>query len=388
VIIMGKSVFMVPFRNNREERAAARRIRSELGNGLGLDGPFTDRDGAVAKIAEHVRENANRAYPGDMVFSTVAALMPQDRLPDGCPCEKRSRLGIPFIKGREPKNGWQDYPENAGEVASATAVKFKKGSARRTSAIEHTVLGVSVLRRLGIESYFCLFDLEQQMVMTHMGIAMLGVSVPMIAMPKNEGIEYTTVFPAKFGAQALANLASMEALDEGATLAYVKMHTVSRQTGTIKHDIKDGRLEFGDVRAMEAGHTIFETSSLWSIEEARAEIERAKGALGERRIDGQVSMRERMERGIMHMYKCPSCSVSTAANEMLGELFMVDPENLLDPETHGRDSPTVAEMIAAVESVSQNPGVPKFREYVETIDLARGHLHSVSGCSARPAAKG
>jgi len=223
---MGKSVFLLPTSSIRSNKAQLRRLRDELGAGaLKLEGPFSDRDGAVAEIADHVRRRVRCSVGTNEIETTVLTLMHQDVLPPGFPEIRLSQLEVPFVTGLFVP-GFSEEQETAGAVAHKTKVTFKGKEARRVTSEELTMLGVSVLRSLGIESYYMVshFDTTHlDAVLSPLNAKVQESSIPSIGILMGGRLVTTSLSSLDAALLRVLPLASLETLDNDAALSLLKM---------------------------------------------------------------------------------------------------------------------------------------------------------------------
>jgi len=268
---MGKSVFMLSAGTEALNRAQMRRLRNELGSGaLGMEGPFSDRRGAIEEIADHVRSRTRRSSGSDEIKTAMFTLAPQDLLPDGLPPSYCSSLETPFVTGHPDHCGAAER-ESAGETASSATVDFRGAKARRASLEELTVLGVAVLRKLGIESFYsvCHFDAQVlNRVLENFGAEVVLPPLPAVVVPMGERLAMTAVVPQALDPRYSLPISSLELLDPDALLSFIKMRNSVAYARALMEDVGGRGPEFngeGNIRAMQVGHTLFEAETLWTL---------------------------------------------------------------------------------------------------------------------------
>src|SRR5208283_354620 len=279
---MGKSAYLFTRSSAESMRAQLRNMKDYIGRGLRLDGPFADKDGAVEEIADSVRTLSNMLGWIDIRDLTMLTLLPQERLPKGCP---PSMLEVPFMIGNA-ESGWRRFSESAGEVASRAAVETDKGLFRPAEITELTMLTISVLRKLGRECHFSMYNFKNEKRPgkdSDNGTAYAGVIVPSIVTEDGRVPTVSLLMPEGMNIFSDSMIAAAEVLDGDALLAHIKLNNAYYHAQALMRDIAKRNPESETRRALSAmhrsidiGHMLFDSLSLWTLSQAQADLKNAK----------------------------------------------------------------------------------------------------------------
>ncbi len=304
---MGKAVFVLG--SKRHRKVQLRRMRDGfLGSGLGLKGPLCDNRGGVEKIACEIRENKS---PEGLVKTTMDALAPQNQS-----SAVKSVLEVPFVldSGEERRQN-AELHETAGEVASSKTVEYRGSRARPVELPELNMLGVGVLRRLGIKSFFSYLHILQP--------PGTSVSRDLMCLPCMSVFEdkpQTLLFhqPHTIDVSDLDMPMALEILDSDALLSVLKLRLVVASTMSLMNDLCSRKPHVpheGILRAKYIGHSLYAALSSWTLEEAEEEAGWAKSRAAAEGLSLR-SIREITEEE-SHFISCPVCHLATAGSLML-----------------------------------------------------------------------
>src|SRR5271157_3678058 len=294
---MGKSVYILAHAKPDSTHIQLRKLKENLGSGLKTDGPFSDKGGAVADIAERVKSAAQRCRM-DIADVAILTLMAQDKLAKGLP---PSILEIPFIMGSGTRGGWKVFPENAGEVAAVEPVAFNGGLARQVCLGELLLLTASVLRMLDVESHLAMSVCEvpgKHRMVSETGVVPADVLVPAIFMPR-DGMA-SSVIPDHSRILAASRATTYEVMDDDAFLSTILLENAHRHAEALMMDISDGKAETENervLRCIEIGHMLRKGVDLWTQAEAHTDLALAKALYGPDMLGPIVSFREMLSRG-------------------------------------------------------------------------------------------
>ncbi len=373
---MGRSVYLIAPANARSMHAQLRRLNDQFGEqNLKLEGPFADKDGAIADIADRVRM-VSRFNSIDLINATMVMLKPQNKLPKD---EQPSLLDAPFIADSLPLDGWQSYPESAGETASRGAVEYEGGWARIAEPTDLNVLAVSVLRRLKVECYFAMAVCRiPDETVTRAGIQSGGIILPAIIWPSGSETRTFSIIPKDNDILAASSSTSFEAMDDDAILSLITLKNAHKHAKSLMADIAKRQQAFeGErpLRCMEIGHMVHNAVSLWTLPEAQEDIGRAKGMLGPGKLEGIESVRERIGQSLVRTITDPKTHAMAAAAVML-------PEDLRLRVRGYAEGKTSMNLLKFLETVSNHPAMSPFREYLSLSFGMNDHLHHASECKA------
>ena len=145
-------------------------------------------------------------------------------------------LDVPFIL---PGGIWL-CPESAGETASADIVEYGSAEAREASVAALTMLAVSVLRRLGVESYFALYNYGGRPVdeeLSNRHILFVSQTVPVIIAQAGPRTRIGSVLPGGLKSFLGIPPEAFEVLDEAALLSLIKIQNTYDDVEALMADI-------------------------------------------------------------------------------------------------------------------------------------------------------
>ena len=249
---MGRSVYVLPRARDKPISDQLRRLRDEFGHcSLKLDGPFADSYDSVAKIVEHVQRRM-RSEGMDEVSATVLTLLPQNLVPGDSLLSGSSMLDVPFILDMQP-GMVRGYPESAGEAALVPSIGFQGGLAREIDPSSITILAVSMLRRLGRECYFSIYNCESSATdETHD----IDMNVPAILLPEDRGMNMASVVPMPIVSKT-SYPPFLEVVDEDALLSVIKLNNAYQHAHALMADMAGhGIKSYGErtSRSVRIGH--------------------------------------------------------------------------------------------------------------------------------------
>jgi len=372
---------LLPPRDPAFNRTQVRKLRDELGSGgLKLEGPFSDRDGAVAEIADRVRCRARRLAGSDEIKSTIFTLMHQDVLPPGFPEICRSQLEFPFVSGLFVR-GSHEQQETAGAIANKARVTLNGKEARRVTAEELTMLGVSVLRSLGIESYYLAIHFDA----SHLNAALSPLNadvrasaVPSIGILIGKRLEIASLSPIDAATLGVLPISSLEALDNDAVLSILKMSNAWTFSRSLMRDIREEELqveEEGCLRSMEIGHTLFDGVSLWALEDALSGAEAYRQMFGRPEESPFRSIREEAEERYARALARSQRHAEAAARILLCGALQGEIGSF-----HEKDG---FEEILESLPFEQHTCVSSLAEYFSLVDTMEEHVHRPTECGER-----
>jgi len=375
---MGKSAYLFTPAKHRSVHAQLRKLRDDLGQGLRLEGPFSDNDGAVADIATHVRAVSlfSRISPID---ATALTLRPQNRLPEGL---RPSLLKMPFILEPGQEGGWRNYPESAGGVASRSGVEYNGGWARPAGASELNILAVAVLRALDVECHLSravchVPEIDERI--TRAGGISAGVLVPAITCISGSESRMLSIVPEHMAYLGNSSLTSFEVLDSDAVLSVIKLRNTLRHAKALMLDVARHEERFDGERSLRfirMGHMLHEGMTLWTMRDAKADLASARGIFGPGKLEGVMSFREMIGRDVVRTLTNPVAHARSAASLMLPKELL---RRLGDYAQNGSRILTVSEFL---DMISKEPAMAMFGEYVLSTPIINEHMHAASTCVA------
>ncbi len=332
---MGNSVFLLPSANAAFNRAQIRKLRETMGNGLLLDGPFADKNSAVADLAMHVKSRATFGIQ-DTILDTLVTLEPVN-LPRNI---QSSWLKIPFFLQNEPDEfGFRDC---AGEIVRSSPIQERDGLIRKVSIDEIILVAVSTLRLLGEECYFAMFELENSRKM------------PGIVIPKNDCLNVALLSPAHFQDLSQTPLSYVEVLDPDALGSLLRIRSTFCIPDLIMNSLADGKKLFAEeleTYAISAGHRMHEGKNMWTFDDVDRALESAISMFGPKVTWSMQSLRSVLQ--------------AQFVNPMVPGMEMLD------------------ELQEGMESVFEQMD-PEMRAPMETlcnfIILMNSHVHPAQGC--------
>jgi hypothetical protein len=313
---MGKSVFLLPSPKAAVNRLQTRRLKDQLGNGLALEGPFADRRGGVAELVEHVKSKKALSGHVESIKAALSVLSFQN-LPELF--KSNSSLEVPFILDTCVSDSFNTR-DSAGAIACSKPTEFEGKLVRVADPYELAMLAVSLLRRMDIECYFSVLNVDPQIIPIKRKEALGKVDSPGIIFPNNGQFSIGLMQP-PFHLDALSpdQASYMEVLDEEALKAYITFKQCWMGTQILIRDVGTRNPEFPqeyDLRAMDIGHSLFEASMLWRMEEVEWSKESTRLMFGEETVSELKSMREIAE-VVANKILCLNCHMNKAANVIL-----------------------------------------------------------------------
>jgi len=152
---MAKSWFIQNSERPAVLRAQFRKLKDDLrDSGLLLDGPFRDESDALAQLSGDVNARMKFSSCSDILGAAIATLAPQN-VPSG----ERSWLKVPFVVTPDSGAGICD---SAGSVANAKTSMLDSRPVRAVDMEGLTLVGVAVLRKLGVPSFFTVMHFDQE----------------------------------------------------------------------------------------------------------------------------------------------------------------------------------------------------------------------------------
>ncbi len=367
---MGRSVYVLPRARDKPISDQLRRLRDEFGHcSLKLDGPFADSYDSVAKIVEHVQRRM-RSEGMDEVSATVLTLLPQNLVPGDSLLSGSSMLDVPFILDMQP-GMVRGYPESAGEAALVPSIGFQGGLAREIDPSSITILAVSMLRRLGRECYFSIYNCESSATdETHD----IDMNVPAILLPEDRGMNMASVVPMPIVSKT-SYPPFLEVVDEDALLSVIKLNNAYQHAHALMADMAGhGIKSYGErtSRSVRIGHELHAGISAWTVSEAKEDIEDAAGMFGPgNRLS---SIRESVEQCIVRIMTTAPLHAMAAASAMLPKEIVGEIEMFVGSQSKKVD------FFQFLDSLSDHPSIAQFKEYFRSTFTMNEHIHPVAEC--------
>ncbi len=374
---MGSSKFILNDRKAGSVRAQFRRLNEAFGDqGLKLEGPYEDKGEEIAKLSSEVK-NRMATSISHPIMATVATLAPQN-----LPVNEASWLRRPFVLDQEMVNDC----ESAGMMVGNRVIR--KGG-REYSAVDLDslcVVGVSVLRTLGVPSFMAYVHYDTSHRIIQLGALLASITgarppekpLPAIMVLDKRSQLFTFAPPYVLEFPVPAHVASIEVLDERALscilrarAAYIGRNELMSAAAAISVEGEDNKL-----RAAGIGHTLFQGISSWTLNELRHDKEIAAHVLS-RDPGSVVSIRDHAESDFVHKIVCPVHHMIEASVEILCPEAKEVAAKLLGGLAEG--SQVEVSMLAA--ELVAHPCFEGYREYFELATIMNEHVHPLGECS-------
>ncbi|MEW5996624.1 MAG: hypothetical protein AB1657_03450 [Candidatus Micrarchaeota archaeon] len=393
---MSRSVFILASGKPAVTSAQLRRVRDEFRDqGLRLEGPYSDRKDALGEIVNNVRQRL-KLSPHDELTATLLTLAPQN-LPAGFSMGEASWLRVPFILAVR-KGPDVDEKQTAGEVASSEPIRHNDSLARITDSQEITMLTVSVLRRLGIESFYAVAHLSREFFGQAIAAAGIPANVvgqsgtfafqePCVLIPQGSGAKIMRFAPPGIlGLDGSHPITAVEVLDGDALRSLLVLKRAASEARNLMNNVGSRSEEFvneGGVRAAAIGHAIHEGSRLWTPDCAHAGIDTARSIINPSESPAVESVRESAEREYVHQITCRACHTLWAATTLLcdnAKAVMLILSSMAHENAWMESGPQgllgkVIEGLAGHRSCVQ-----RFDAYMGLARDMNGHIHPASEC--------
>ncbi|MCI0503286.1 hypothetical protein L0Y65_01085 [Candidatus Micrarchaeota archaeon] len=378
---MARSSFIQNTSRPAALRAQFRKLKDDLrGSGLMLEEPFQDQSGAVELLCGDVESRMKYGGFSNAAHAAIVTLAPQNLSP-----AERSWLDVPFIIPPERSGGAFDC---AGAVACAETSDAGSGPVREVDMEGITLLGVSVLRRLGIPAFFSYLHFdngnprmqEMHSLSIYVGSVPFGDPVPAVLTLNPEPELFAFVPPYAIPFPAHVSVSGFEVLDDSAVHSLIQVKMAFEQAIRLMRDVSDQRLESeaeGEFRAMCIAHALHEGMRLWSVEDAWRDMD-AAAALNNpaRGAPGVESVRLHAEAKYVHELLCPEHHSMLATSVILSEetkmhladaaIRLMGNEGLIDG---GHAMPPMQDQYLA-----------RLMEYMRLSEILQAHIHAQDEC--------
>lgn len=389
---MARSLFVLASERPAATAAQLRRIRNEFrGEGLGLEGPYSDRRDALEEITYGVKTRV-KFSAHDLLHATLMTLAPQNP-PVGVSLRETSWLREPFVltvrKGQEV-----DEKQTAGEVASSEPVKHREDLARIADSQEITMVAVSVLRRLGIESFYAVAHLnrsffEQAIAASGIQATIVGQSgsfafqEPCVLIPEGKKAKIMRFAPPEvLELGGSSPITAVEVLDNDALRSLLIIKSAASEARNLMEEGANHEFESGAaIRAAGIGHAIHQSRLLWTPDQAHEGIDAAISMVNPSESPVIESVRETAEREHVHPITCHGCHTLRAGLTLLcdgAKTVLV----ALGAVTHGKiweESPQ-GPFGKIIEALTDHSCVRRFGAYMELANTMNTHIHPLSEC--------
>lgn len=377
-LTMAKSYFIQNTQRANVNRAQLRRLSGQLeGKPFGLTGPFSDKSGAIEGLASEISSRYGKGGNQKTVDSVVAALTPVN-----FPLSSKSRIPAPFYFCPAAYTGSE---QGAGAVAAISAENVKYGLVRKVDMEGLTLVGVAVLRKLGVPAFFSYshVDPNHESIRALRSLSeIVGLQAPSDAMPSILAFTPEPRFlsllpPAQTGLPASVLISGFEIIDEDALRSILLIKAAYKQCLKLMREMGHGESAdhlAGFQTATAIGHILHQGLSLWDEEEAYRCVAEAQTFLNPKSGSiGMASIRTIVESRYADSLMLPD------RHNMLATMMMVDPELRI----------SVAERIATLRdgepldievSRTASESLIRLAAYQNLAKAIREHIHDTREC--------
>jgi hypothetical protein len=373
---MGKSVYLLPSDNAGFNREQLRKLRNGLGSGLGLEGPFSDRGGAIAKLSEDVGSRMRFGTEGTV--DAVLATLSQMNLPGIM--RPNSWLRTPFHVGGLSAGAWEDE-SCAGTIAGRKPVTRGGNGVRIADPYELNLLAVSLLRTLGIESYYAFFRYNMDFlgqIPREMSAFINGLKGSCIILPQDEGPRIAILIPPFSESLAASPLSYVEAVGADSVLSLMTIMNAKAQANSLMKDMAGQGLELpmeGESRAIRVGHTLYEGCRLWTPEQAASDSKAAKRAFNFR---GKM---ESVRRDIESDYVQP---VTSHEQHLVEAISAIAGKDIIEKISRiASEDASPEHVLGMLDEFARLECVQRVNAYMQYVQLMVSHVHAPSDCEMR-----
>ncbi len=374
---MGRSVFIV---NSQQPASVERRLHDSLGGyGLKLEGPCSDMRGAIDKITKKVRKLVKAGAYSNPLEATAAELSPQN-----VPGSKKSSLEVPFVLGCVGVDGIQG--ETAGAAACTEPIEFEGRKVRQVDRDELTLVGLAVLRGLGIESFYSYIpadpDIPKVKLAKHLGSkkAIEVLANPAILVPGEE--QLVTFLPPEVSPYSLSEPSHvLEVLNDNAVLSLSRLKLAAAHAEALMEAVSEKQAEYGNgwqLKAMMIGHLLYLGINAWPLEEARTAVEVTRMMFPLDNGDLE-SIREIVDDRYVHPLTCPSDHMIMAASRMLCE----DARGLFFENLEKFDGTGPEDIMQLFENIGHYESTIRMIVYMRLAVMMLEHMHPLVHCEER-----
>lgn len=375
---MAKSYFLINTQRANVNRAQMRRLCDRLdGQGTSLSGVFADKGGAIESLAREISTKCRGDGAMGKVNAVVAALTPIN-FPKG----KNTCLSVPFRFSPFVDCGCEN---GAGAVALGQNPLAGVGIVRNVDLEGLTLVGVSVLRQMGVPAFFSYshMDPENEAIRAMRGLSeVLGMQAPSDAVPTAmvlaPGPMFISLLPPAIARIPLSSIIrGFEIVDDDAMRSILLIKAAYKQTLALMKGMASGQSAdnlSGFEVAASIGHSLHTGLSIWDEEEAYQGIADATSFLnpGSGSL-GMASIRTIVESRYADSLLCPP------RHNMLATMVMVDPEiRIAIAEQIGSFKDSGEMEIQVSETASES--LIRIAAYQRLADAMREHVHETSDC--------
>lgn len=331
---MGKSLF-VP--HSQKQPSVEKRLRDRLGSyGLKLEGPCSDAGKAIERITGNVRRKMKSSTIRDPIAAALATLIPKN-VAGG-----ELELDVPFVLGRPGLENFRG--DSAGAVACSEPTEYGGRMVRQVDMEGLTLMGLAVLRRLGVESFYSYVHFDPNSPKSKLAKIRESLSdveivnTPCILVPGRNSRLVTFVPPSVLPYPLPGSPTVLEVLDDEALLSISRLKLAAAYAETLMVDLSKEKPEYEsewEMRAMMVGHLLFSGLDSWPLDEAESSVIDTISMfdLGNHNLE---SIREVAEDKYVDFIMSPDSYVNAAASTILCDdaykEFSYISENLFDAE--------------------------------------------------------
>ena len=380
---MSRSCFIQNSERPAALRAQFRKLKDDLrGSGLFLEGPFRDQSDAISALGGDVNSRMKFGSYGSIVGAAIATLAPQN-----IPYGEHSWLKVPFAVS--PGNEAAGC-ESAGSVADSEAMVTDMGRFRVTDLEGITLVGVAVLRRLEIPSFFAYmhFDMGNPTLQALRSLSCLigsvpvGEPVPSILTLNPEPEFFSLLPPYALPLPAPRGVMGFEVLDDSAVKSMVQIRSAHGNSIRLMRDSAGRKAEdYYEVfqRAMGIGHALFSGMNGWSEAEAARDLAFSAAILNPASgTIGMESVRSHLEKTLVQDLTIPERHSILASSVMLDKGTS---SALRDAVLRARKAPRQGE--EGVRVPVQGVGnLLRLMAYMRISETMREHVHPRQECPA------
>ncbi|NYZ73868.1 hypothetical protein H0O00_01875 [Candidatus Micrarchaeota archaeon] len=377
---MSRSLFVLNSERKTVIALQLRKAKDELRTyGLGLEGPYADRRGSILGISREVKHCMEDGTIRSPIAAAIAALTPQNM-----PGSQRSWLEVPFVVERVSSTDC----DSAGAVACAKIIEAESGRYRAADLESLTMIGVAVLRRLGVPAFFAYHHFDPahpKMVQLEKLAAILGLQdAAQTPMPSILVMEKTPVLcgfasPHMMSWPPAPWVAGLEILDDEALLALMRIKSAYLYVKSLMRDIASNRVESrdeGDLRAMAIGHLLHRGVVSWPLAEAEKSVADAKALIGSEQT---ITSMRHVAQTAVHNITCP-LHHTMMANEII---LSGDARKIARDAVMGALEGQVISMSRLAEMLSDQECFPKIIAYIALSQKMREHMHAQKDCPVK-----
>jgi hypothetical protein len=374
---MGRSVFIV---NSQQPAPVERRLHDSLGGyGLKLEGPCSDMRGAIKKITEKVRSRVKSGAYGNPIEATVAELSPQN-----FPGSRKSSLEVPFVLGCVAVDGIQG--ETAGAAACTDPIEFEGRMVRQVDRDELTLVGLAVLRNLGIESFYSYIPADPTIMKVKLARhleskkAIEVLANPAILLPDRG--QLVTFLPPEASPYSLSEPPHvLEVLNDNAVLSLSRLKLAAAHAEALMEAVSEKQAEYGNgwqLKAMMVGHLLYLGINAWPLEEARASVEVTRMMFPLDNGDLE-SIREIVDDRYVYPLTCQSDHMIMAASRMLCE----DARELFFENLEKFDGTGPEDIMQLFGNIGHYESTIRMVVYMRLAVMMLEHMHPIVLCGER-----